>query len=229
MEKSKPSFSRRQARKRRSKRRVGQRQGAVYSYVANSGPVRAPRMPNEFSVALSYHAQDEYGSAVSPVLQSVGLLEFLNKRPLYTAEFLTMYKYVRITAVDITLNVVSKSASPLQVALGYVPYIDFASLTFDRLAERAGSVYKTLSVSGGMDRVVLRKTFDCSRCVGNPNFSKYWFNVTQSTSTTPIDSDEPVIAFATAYAGGSTTVSAVVNWKVVYHCQFFDLETPAAS
>jgi hypothetical protein len=186
-------------------------------------------MPKEFSVALRRDDTDEYGSAASPVLQKLGLLEFLNKRPLYAAEMFTLFKYCRITAVDLRYEIWNKGTNAIDVAIGIVSNADFATLSFAQLAEKAGSTRKMISPSGGMDRIVIQKRFSTEDWVGNPNFSKYWFDQAQSVSTTPLDAEEPVIAIAVAYAGGSTTVSAVPNWRLTFHCQFFDLETPALS
>lgn len=186
-------------------------------------------MPKELSVALRFTDQTELGATISPLFGKLGMVEFLNNRPGYTTELFTIYKYARVTAVDFRVCFTSKSINPIKVAIGFVPNADFASLTMPRFTDLTTTKWDIISATGGMDRTELRATYSTQNAIGNPNFSKYWMTAAQSASTTPIDNDEPVLIYGAAYAGGSTTLGAVIDWSVVYHVQFFELETPVLS
>jgi len=160
-----------------------------------------------------------------------GLVEFLAYRPLYCLEFYAMYKYARITAVTLEVKVVNRSStSPLIFAIGTAPYSEIATLSPDRFWEKSTTQRKQLSVLGGLDKGVLRKTFVAQDIMGQPYLDqKYWIDVTQSASTSPVDVNEPVLAYCLSDFTGTTGAVAYVNWKITYHIQFFDLKTPSSS
>lgn len=183
-------------------------------------------MPKELSVALrSYDSTSASGSATFAA--SYGLVEFLNIRPLFAAQLFTIYRYCKITAVDIDFTIVNAGAVPLQVAVGYVPQTLAGAMTQERLTEKAGSIRRLISATGGMDRVTIRRTFNVEEVLGEPVLSKYWFDATQSVSATPIDTNEPVISICGAPYAGNITAS--LSTVVTFHCQFFDLTVPALS
>jgi len=132
-----------------------------------------------------------------------------------------------VTAVVTTWRVVNTGGQPIEVALGYVPQVDVAAINFARLAEKSETVNKIVSGGGGMDRASLKKTFYTERVLGEPVLSKYWISNAQSLSSSPIDVNEPVIVYIMQPLGASAT--GILQYDVVYHCQFFNLETPNLS
>jgi len=191
----------------------------------------AKRIPNELSVSLVNTDYDTFGVQASFVTRKFGIVEFLSYRPLYCLELYQIYKYARITAVQIELRVVNQStSSPLMVALGFCPNADHSALTSDRAWETPGTVRRLMSVQGGMDRGVLKKTFVGQNCFGQPYLDqKYWIDVTQSASTSPVDVLEPVAYYIASSATGGAVPPCTIEWKTTYHIQFFDLRIPSSS
>jgi hypothetical protein len=188
-------------------------------------------MPTEFSVSLCNTDYDFFSTGTSYSIRKFGLVEFLAYRPLYCLELYQIYKYARITAVDFELRVNNTSTTiPLMAAIGFVSNADAAAMTPDRFWERPTTTRKNMSVQGGMDKVVLRKTFVPQDCYGQPYLDqKFWVDVSQSASTTPIDANEPVILYVLSGLDGGNMGSCYVDWKIRYHVQFFDLRTPSSS
>lgn len=211
----------------------GYHQKAVggYSFKPNIGPVRARRIPNEFSVALVNTDYDAFPPSGSYVSRKFGIVEFLSYRPLYCLELYQIYKYARITAVDIELRVVNQSTNtPLIAALGMCPNSDAAGLVPDRAWETPGTVRKLMSVQGGIDKCVLRKTFVGQDAYGQPYLDqKFWIDASQSASTTPVDANEPVGFYMLSSNTGTGPGACTVEFKLTYHIQFFDLRIPSSS
>lgn len=133
-----------------------------------------------------------------------------------------MYKYMRVKGVEVELTCVNTSANPVRVVLATLPHQDVSVAGMTTLIEQPGSMSRLLSSTGGMDRVVFKKFFDCLNLVGSYGGDHFWIDVTRATSTTPVDVREPVIV-----VGAAPIVS--VNWnvsvlaRVTYHVEFFDL------
>lgn len=190
-------------------------------------------MPTRFSVALRAHNTTAI-SASSESTTAIGLVEFLNRRPLYTAELFAMYRYCKVRAVTINMQVINTyttSPVPLQAAIGVIPYDQVSSVTMDRLLETRGSVKTIVSPPGGMDRASLSRKFNVAQEFGIQPFDKtYWMTDAQSISATPVDSAEPTIVLAVDNIPSSTaTYSATIDWVITYHVDFFDLVAPPAS
>jgi hypothetical protein len=186
-------------------------------------------MPKELSVSLAYQSQNVYAGTASPVINYFGMLEYLNNNPLYSAQLFQIYRYCKVTSVEIVFDVINTGATPLEVLVGTVPYVEVGALTATRLAEKTTTTRKLISPAGGLDKCRIAKFFSSESIIGEPFTSKFWMSYSQSLSTTPIDVNEPVIATIIAFAGSSGSVFAIPNYRIRYHCQFFDLLTPATS
>jgi hypothetical protein len=188
-------------------------------------------MPKEFSVHLSKYEVNTITAATDQTLYAYGILECLNKRPLFMTELYTIYKYCRFTMAEIEVEVANTGATGVQLVLGHAPYSDLSGLTFSRLVQNPQSIRRTASVSGGMDRVILRKAYNGMQLVGNPAFTRQlWIDAAQSASASPVNTDLPVIAMiADNLVGGTTAYSLSLNIKVTWHLQWFDLEVPSES
>jgi hypothetical protein len=213
--------------RKRGPRKGLQSRGANYHLAPYSGPIRSPPMPTELSVALRYTDTLSYTLAASTNF-AYGMLEFLSFRPLYTDQLYSLYRYCKVTAVDVQIEVNNTGSTAMQYAMGYVPQLAASTMSYARLTERAGTVHKNVSAKGGMDRAIISKTFGVEKCLGEPVLSKYWVSNSQSLSTSPIDVNEPVISVALQNLEGSV-FSAAVALRITYHCQFFSLETPGLS
>lgn len=204
----------------------------AYSYRPAVGPTRALPMPRELSVCLkNTDYMQFYPSSPSFVVQIFGMTEFLAYRPLYCLEMYQIYKYARITAVSFELRVTNQSTTiPLMMSVGTVAYSDASGITPDRFWERTTTVRKQVSVQGGIDRGVLKRTFVPQDVLGQPYLDqKYWIDVSQSASTTPVDANEPVILYCVSGLNGTGFGACTMNWDIKYHIQFFDLRTPSSS
>jgi len=221
---------RRRARQRRKPKNFGYATGPNTNLVTSSGPSRFPKLPTSYCVSLTNTDYFQASAATAELFQILGMTEFLGYRPLYALELYSIYKYARIMRVDVEAQGVNIGANPIRIAIGYAAYNDVSGLTFDRFIEKAGTKVITISPQGGMDRGTLRGTFNTSQHVGAISDSKYWVDVTQSASSTPIDAKEPVIVMAIDnYQSSGTAFSAQINFKLTYHVNWFDLKTPASS
>jgi hypothetical protein len=190
----------------------------------------APKLPAEFSVSLVNTDYDSLAVA-SFATRRFGIVEFLSYRPLYCLELYQIYKYARVTAVTIELKVVNTSTTiPIVVALGQCPYADSAGLTPDRAWETPGTKRQVVSVQGGLDRATVRRTFVAQDCYGQPYLDqKYWIDVSQSASASPIDQNEPIAYYVISDMAGSGPIACKVDFKTTFHIQFFDLRIPSSS
>lgn len=208
---------------------VGQQAGPNYNFAVQPGPYLAPRMPKEFSVSLNVQSDVVVSAATGDAFQNYYLFEFQSKRPLYMKEFYAMYKFCRVTAAHVRLDICNTGLAALNCSLGVVPFQDIAALTVDKLVEKDGTIRKLVSAQGGMDRIVLEKTFPAQQWLGNAILDRqWWVDETQSTSATVIDPTEPVAVFGYR-AIQAAMYSMSYTYKVTYHLQWFDLEVPTPS
>ncbi len=160
--------------------------------------------------------------------RTFGLFEPLNQRPYYMNEFFTIYKYARITAATVQLEVVSTSSTPLKMVMVVTPWDEIISPT--EAIEKPRSLYRTVGGSSGVSRGFLRRTYHTQQEQGNPVFDKqHWFTAAQSILTTPQDQQGVTVKTLVSTLDGVSNWSAEVSFKVTYHVQFFDLEAPASS
>lgn len=182
-------------------------------------------------MALVNTDYDSFTAATGFAQRRFGIVEFLAYRPLYCLELYQVWKYVRVTSVDIEFRVVNTSSTvPLVVSLGQCPFSDSGALTPDRAWETPGNVRRLVSVQGGMDRATVRKTFNAQDAYGQPYLDqKYWIDVSQSASTSPVDNNEPIAYYMISDSTGAGSFSCKIEWKITYHMQFFDLRIPSSS
>jgi hypothetical protein len=216
--------------RRNNQRSIGQNQKPGHVYTTNAGPVFAPLMPKEFSVALVDRQQISVNAipagSTTGYQNIYGLIEFLNKRPLYSTQFYALYKFARLTAVSYHFEVVNTGAVPIEAMFAICPYVDAAAPPVTaQIGEKPGVVRHIISSAGGMDRRTISKTCKAEDWFGNPYFTRdYWVNAAQSVSVTPLDVEEPVGLFCIANLSLTLPASATIVSKTTYHIQFFDLE-----
>jgi len=223
------SGKKRNTRKRPNTRKGLQSQKMGHVYSVNSGPVFAPNMPKEFSVSLvdRQSVNAAIPAAAPAAFYSIyGLLEFLNKRPLYCNELYLLYKFARVTAVQYHFEIINTGVVPIEAMFAVCPYADaVVPPTPQQLGEKPGVVRHIISPAGGMDRRSISKTCKAEDWFGNPYFTRdYWVNAAQSVSATPLDVDEPVGLFCLASTANIVGAQATYISKITYHIQFFDLE-----
>jgi hypothetical protein len=186
-------------------------------------------MPKEFSVSLVNRQNLTIAAPIAvPTRNFFGLLEYLGKRPLYCQQFYAMYKYSRVLSVNYHFELTNLTTNPFEVAFAIIPLSDGGTISLEQVIEKPGSVRRVVSGIGGMDRATLQKFAVAQDWMGNPyNTRDYWINEAQSSSGTPLDSDEPGgVLMIQALTG---TLSYTLVTKITYNIQYFDLEIPAVS
>lgn len=188
--------------------------------------IRCPALPRTFRVALrSRQSLGPSGSTGLPSLATFGLLEFLSSVPGYTNKLYDMYKWCKILSAEVRYNVANTSTNPVQIVAGVIPNNSTVGLSLDRAAEIAGSTVKLLSTQGGMDKALIQKRYNTQAMVGSKVAEKYWINLAQASSSTPLETEEPVMFFmAQPLISVNWTTQLVVD--ITYHCEFFDLNAP---
>lgn len=195
-----------------------------------SGPTRYAPLNDTFTVSLKNQDYFRAGSATTELFQVLGIVEFLGYRPLYALEMYAIYKYCRVMRVDVIAQCLNLGTYPIRFGVGHIAYNDASGLTFDRFIEKPATAHKLISAKGGIDKAVITKTFNSTSMLGSVLDSKYWVDVTQSASATPIDAKEPVLVIGMDGAEGSAdTWTGSVNFTLTYHLQWFDLKTPSSS
>jgi len=158
----------------------------------------------------------------------VGLFNFLNQIPEYAAEMYTLYRYARISAVDVTLEVSAQTTSGanafgIEAAMARIPFDQSAGITPQALRLVRDSKYALISQIG-VNRCVLRGHFGSFDELGNPVYDRtYWQSLADAALTTPGDVSTPVIGVAVRSVVGDNAIVSC-NLTVKYHLQFFELE-----
>lgn len=140
--------------------------------------------------------------------------------------FYDMYKYMRVLSFEVQLTCYNESGLAIVPFLGVLPYTDIASTSVDRIIEQPNTVSQLLSAKGGLDKVELKRTFDCLKLVGSAPGDRYWIPQTQAVSTTPVDVREPALVWGAAVTSGGSW-SAYTRGQITYHVEFFDLQYAA--
>ncbi len=185
-----------------------------------------PAFPIRMPVKLTAANYQHFSASTGPLFTNIGIVEFLGNLPQWNTEFFAIYRYCLVTGIEVEVTFVNEHASiTSQLALGVVPYTDVSALTMDELIQTPGSVRKIQTAAGGLSKSTIVYRRATKSAIGVPNLGKgYWFDVTQASSTTPMDSKEPILVLGVSdYAGASAAdVTGSLEYKVHYHCVFFD-------
>ena len=158
------------------------------------------------------------------------MFDFIGQLPNYAATCFELYRYCRICAVDVQLQVAPEYTgtgrqnsfesvlAPLPNAEAIVP----PPITL--LRNIRGAKYK-LSSALGQNRVNLIGHWKSFDQLGNPAYDKDTWQTLVTSAVTTIDDEHPVI-LAMVRTLGADTQPVAVSLRVTYHMQFFDLEIP---
>jgi len=167
-------------------------------------------------------------NAVAQYNRTIGLFNFLNQIPEYAPEMYTLYRYCRITGVDVTLEVSAQTTSGanafgIEAAMARIPFDQSAGITPQALRLVRDSRYSLISQIG-MNRCVLRAHYGSFDELGNPVYDRiYWQSLADASVTTPTDVSTPVVACSVRSVVGDNAIVSC-NLTVCYHLQFFELE-----
>jgi hypothetical protein len=225
-------------RKRRGGNRGGNQTTGASHVLRVSGPIRAPAFPKEFSFHSAHYergVQNITGTGAFGIV--VGIFEFLNRRPLYVQEYFNLYKYCRITGVDIQFEVNNLDAqlfdgngSNLNMVVGTLPFEDYSAVNIRRLIESPDSKWKTVGNAQGISRSVIHRSYASQNMFGNPVFAtQYWMSQTQSVLTTPQDVRVPIAVCAVSQPDADIASRFSYSVRATYHMQFFDRILPEPS
>lgn len=158
-------------------------------------------------------------------MTTFGLLEFLSSVPGYTNAMYDFYKWCKILSTEVRFNIANTSTNPVQFVAAVLPNNSTLGMTIDRAAEIAGSTVRLLSAQGGLDKVEITKSYNTQAMVGSKVAEKYWINKAQASSSTPLETEEPVMfLMAQPLISVNWTTQVVVD--ITYHVEFFDLNAP---
>lgn len=191
-------------------------------------PSRYPEFPRQiqFSSRWTQTVLTDLGATIYN--RRVGLFDFLNQIPEYAIQMFALYRYCRIVGVDVHLQVAGEDSDNItntayEAGIARIPYDQSLSPTPQQLRLVRGSEYKLASIAG-MNRINMRRHFGSFDELGNPVFSReYWQNEIQAANTTPADPSTAVVAISVGSTVGQAAVVSI-NLTVTYHMQWFELQ-----
>lgn len=192
-----------------------------------SGSPRYGPVPSRVQVALSNTYTDYRDSSTTNSAHSIGLFEFLAATPAYLTQYYAMYKYAKISSVDVKCEIVNLGSFPITVAMATMPYSDYVGTVSPlSLIERPRAIYLTIGGNSGVNKGRLYRTFNATREMGQLTFDKeHWVTSAQASSTSPQDTDAPIIVSSVGASNdGSDVCAFLLTYRVTYHVVFFSLE-----
>lgn len=219
-----------QSRKRGARKAPAQFASSGFSQRAHV-PVRFPMFPRQLQFNSNWTETVEVAlSNVTQYNRTIGLFEFLNKIPQYALDAYELYRFCRISCVDVKLLAVGEMTSAstnyaFEAGMARLPYDEAISSTPQELRTVRGGKY-ALAAQAGSNRLSLSGSYGSFDELGNPVYDRtYWQTNTEAVNTTPVEPARPVIAVALKSTLGNN-VNVSINLTVTYHMQFFDLEIP---
>jgi hypothetical protein len=188
-----------------------------------------PGMPRQFQVSLT-NSVTVSANRTGSLNTQFGLFDWLSSNPGYATELYAIYKYARITGVKIETEVINTSATiPLLAVMAPMPSSDVSAfLTPQQVSERPRSITRTIGTSAGMNKTRLVKSWSSIQELGQPTYDRsHWLTVSQLSALSPVNPDSPVVCLSIAPVLSAATWTALINVRVTYGVQFFDLEQPS--
>lgn len=189
--------------------------------------MRFPLFPRQFQFSSNWNRTIEIDLSAGQFQIAIGLFDFLGHLPEYAVEMYGLYRYCRISGVDVVLSVVGESDEANQnfsfeAALAKIPF-DQLGLAPQELKLVRGSKYSLNPVSG-MNRCKLTGHYGSFDELGNPALDRqFWQDLTEANVATPADTSRPVVAAAVRVVN-SNRAFVTVNISATYHMQWFELE-----
>ena len=201
----------------------------IYNTTSHFPKAIYPKLPQEMEFSSAYSTYDIRAANTTPSVQIFGLIDFYNQLPAFAASFYQIYKYARINAVTVHVELVSTGSEPLIIAADVLPYSQANSSLVDPhyIAARPRAISRIVGGSSGASRVVLRKTWKTAETLGQLNYSdSAWQSYTEALSVLP-DADHPFVCVAVDSVLSSATWAGEAVYRVTYHMQFFELQDPS--
>ena len=219
-------------RERKSTKARGQtskQTNGIFNTNAHMTRALVPQLPREMEFSSKYSTYDIRLANTTPSTFVFGLIDFYNQLPAYAASFYQIYKYARINAIHVQVELVSTGTEPLLIAMDVLPYSQATSTFVDPhfIASRPRAVSKMVGTSTGMSRIMLNKTYKTAESLGQLNYSdSAWQSYSEALSVLP-DPDHPFVCISVDSVLASATWSADAVYHVTYHMQFFEQQDPS--
>ncbi len=149
---------------------------------------------------------------------------------MYGRIYYFLYRYARISAVHVKMEIVNTGTVPVTAAMCTLPWLDTPAGSGTPLgpveaAEYPRAVTTQIGTNTGMSKGTIAKTFASFDQLGEPVYeSRYWVDDTQALVTTPLDTREPVIYCVVDATDPTLEWSAQIVYTVTFHVQWFDLK-----
>jgi hypothetical protein len=215
--------------KRKSKRPRGRkRQTRVFDVDRNQMKLY-PRLPNEMRLSLRTVTNVTHALGVAPVVYRIPLLELLTglstvAAPGYLPQLYQIYRYARVTAVQVKTEIQNQGTVPLVVAIAPISYADLGTITWGEAADIPRSIVRTVGPAAGNSSMIVRSSYNPYMVLGQRiNSLNYAMTFSQSTASSPLEPEEPLLAIAIQASDGVSAWGAITQFDVVYHLEFFVL------
>jgi len=186
-------------------------------------------LPHEFQISLKRTATDERtGGQTTQAATKWPLLEFNGVLPLFAAELYQIYRFCRITAIHLQMEVVNTSSTqPLTCVMCVLPLVRVNAITDPRgMSDIPNALTKQVGLSTGFSRVVLNKTFVAQKELGQSIHSGSEFTQTYSEALSAASQDDFPSIYAGVIAsstGGNWT--GIIKYVATYHLEFSEYDT----
>jgi hypothetical protein len=201
------------------------------SYNTNPHYARAlvPKLPRELEFSSMYSTYDIRLANTTPAVRIFGLIDFYNQLPAYAASFYQIYKYARINAITLHVELVTTGTEPMIIAADILPYTQANSTAVDPhfIASRPRAISRICGASAGMSRVTLNRTYKTAESLGQLNYSdSAWQSYSEALSVIP-DPDHPFLCISMDSVNAAGIWGADAAYRITYHMQFFELQDPS--
>jgi len=156
------------------------------------------------------------------------LLEYNARLPFYASQLYQIYRFSRITAIHVQMEVVNTSSTaPLTAVMCCLPLVRANAITDPRgMADVPNALCKQVGLSTGMSRVVLNKTYVSQKELGQSILSGSEFYQTYSEALSAASqNDFPAIYCGVIASQTGANWTGIMKYVITYHVEFSDMKT----
>ncbi len=159
------------------------------------------------------------------------LCELTTLQPMYRDQLLALWRRYCVLGVTIEYRLVNKSSTvDLEVLSYHGSGTTVSALTFSQALEYKYTTRRFLTTSGNAKSVTFTQTIDLRKYLpkGYISDSDFWGDsATKPTFCTSLDGYQAAIGFFTA--DGTSTMTATMDRRIVFHVRLFELAAVANS
>lgn len=186
---------------------------------------RFPKLMDRFDISLSHVVRSQVsGTAFS--VYNFDVLELSTLQPMYRDQLLALWRRYVVLGVTVETKIVNKSATvDLEVLRYHGSGTTVASLTFSQALEYKHTQRVMVTSTGNSKTVTLKQTVWLNNYLPNgyARDSDFWGTSADKPifCTTGGDGYQHATAFYTA--DGTSTMSATMDRRIIFHVSFFEL------